>query len=596
MTCQEKSVHQKVTDNSNNNGSSYEAENFAPVAEQSISLRDKAMISRISEPSATLLKLDRMESAEPKKKTSTVSIPFSAGTTWESQMDTRKKNNSKDGSSHDNVLRQLRELKNIHDSLTVEANKKEKQLNKLTNAIALRQIGDTKKHKCIVEGEKALTELQTRLDQIEDMMDLASGVDLLFQGILVNLHNYDPTTQNGHLQIQSQIDLSRQQIIDLKNERGSIMKEIDKIQGRAMKFTSDIKSVAQERQRLAPLLESLRARANEEEERKKNARVASFDPSSFSRRVRLAGRIAKRREDKLKHSRPIGAYSADEMDKASELHPMERISQAAGTHDPASIATMLKEDETQQLRGRQEKGEIELKEQRQQLESLRSQIQDLSLVDGDNDVLSTQPDDIVDAKAVISSKQQQLQTTSQLVQNVSLAILNVSDKVESIERDRRLSEFALFTRDAARMTTVAPNSRPNHEKKLARLVKSLQQEVPSELISYSRKESHKRESQPGYQNVRILNRGEREATFAKSTKHLHELEDKDVGDSSLRDADEDFSNLSLYVNEGIQTNESQNQQRRANSLSHEKQGRYASKGLILETVMQTSSSKNNKSP
>ena len=111
-------------------------------------------------------------------------------------------------------------------------------------------------------------ELQTRLDQIEDMMDLASGVDLLFQGILVDLHNYDPTTQNGHLQIQSQIDLSIQQIIDLRNERGSIMKEIDKIQGRAMKFTSDIKTVAQERQRLAPLLESLRARANEEEERR----------------------------------------------------------------------------------------------------------------------------------------------------------------------------------------------------------------------------------------------------------------------------------------------------------------------------------------
>ena len=95
-----------------------------PSADYSISLRDKAMIhARVSEPSATLLKIDKIESSKPKKKSPTVIPSFES-----------RELNARDStfnSSYEGAMKQLREMKSLHDSLAVEADAKEKQFHEL---------------------------------------------------------------------------------------------------------------------------------------------------------------------------------------------------------------------------------------------------------------------------------------------------------------------------------------------------------------------------------------------------------------------------------------------------------------------------------
>mmetsp|Transcript_12881 Transcript_12881/g.31402 ORF Transcript_12881/g.31402 Transcript_12881/m.31402 type:complete len:91 (-) Transcript_12881:142-414(-) len=90
-----------------------------------------------------------------------------------------------------------------------------------------------------------------------------------------------------------------------------------------------------------------------------------------------------------------------------------------------------------------------------------------------------------------------------------------------------------------------------------------------------------------------MNRAEQESRFLSVAQQLHGLEDEDSDDEE-QDTDASAAKLATYVNQGIHTNASQNQQRRANILSHAKQGKYASKGIILEAVLQSAS--RNESP
>ena len=154
--------------------------------------------------------------------------------------------------------------------------------------------------------------------------------------------------------------------------------------------------------------------------------------------------------------------------------------------------------------------------------------------------------------------------------------------MQSIEGDQSRNQFAQFTMEAADGVKLDQDI-----KRLAQLIKSLHKEIPSEMNLLVKKESSERE-QTGYQNVRILNRAEQESRIAEVTKQLQDLEDED-SDEYEQDTDEDFGKLASYVNQGIQTNASQNQQRRANLLSHAKQGKYASKGIILEAMLQSAS-------
>ena len=70
----------------------------------------------------------------------------------------------------------------------------------------------------------------------------------------------------------------------------------------------------------------------------------------------------------------------------------------------------------------------------------------------------------------------------------------------------------------------------------------------------------------------------KETQFAAAAEDLNELKNED-GNEVERDNDGGYDS---YVNQGISTNESKNQQRRANLLSHAK---LENKGIILEAVL-----------
>ena len=73
-------------------------------------------------------------------------------------------------------------------------------------------------HKRITAGEKSIIEFQSRLDQLESLMDTASHVERVYQSILLIAHTQDPTTQSKHIELEQQIHLSKQQIADLQQD------------------------------------------------------------------------------------------------------------------------------------------------------------------------------------------------------------------------------------------------------------------------------------------------------------------------------------------------------------------------------------------
>ena len=317
-------------------------------ADYSMNLREKAMIrAKVNDLNYTL---DMIKSTKPKKK-ATPSTPLS-----------------------------LRELKIIHDRLRLETESRERQFNELERARKARSVSDLKNQMCVVSGKGALRALQSRMDQINDVIGRASSVDLIFNDILLALHGSAPSPMR-QIELEQQIVLSRQQISDLTEQRKKITNETEKKDFASKQVAEEVKSIVQERQRILPLLDSLRTRASEESDQKKISRVASFDPAAFSRRLRIEGKLAKRREERnLK--RNASGFEVVDINKASKLHPMERIAQITGTRDPHTIFTMLNETEIEELKLRHEQSEQHVKDQLAKLESLGSQMSQRLLSDG----------------------------------------------------------------------------------------------------------------------------------------------------------------------------------------------------------------------
>ena len=261
---------------------------------------------------------------------------------------------------------------------------------------------------------------------------------------------------------------------------------------------------------------------------------------------------------------------------------------------------MLDESETEQLRVRQEQGEAQTKQQLSKLNSLGSQIKDIRLSGSKADVKteSEVQDNITSLETVLSTKQKRLESSSELILSLSLAILNLNDKVSSIEDDDSLNKFAQFTMEADEHTKLCQDV-----KRLVQSIKSLHDEIPSSemsLLAKKREESDNIDTEQTttspssgkYQNVRVLNRDEKEATHQQ-----HEDENRDDYEQSTED---EYVKLASYIDQGINTKESQDEQRRANLLSNTL---LSSKGTILGAVLKqqrlqsaSSSSTRNGSP
>lgn len=517
-----------------------------------INLRDKAMIH------AKEIKLKKIESIKP-KKTSPKSIPLSSDNLTEIEAGVSTSNSRHEGTA---AAKKLRELKSIHDRLQLEVEARERHSKELERALQVRRIGNMKSQKSIIRGEGVLTALQSRLDQMNGLIDQASHVDIIFNNIILALHSCEPT-QAHQLKLESQIVLSRQQIADLQSERETILKETDITDSKSKKLEEEVKSMAAERQRIKPLLDSNRKLANEEDIRK-NARVgvAAFDAEAFSRRARIEGKLAKRREEVQKRN---ASFALVDVTKLSKLHPMERIAQIAGTRDPNVMAAMLNESGAE-LRLRQEQEEQHVKEQEATLISLRGEINRIHFSDG---FVKATASEHHDSDYLLCSKQKRLDSMSQFVHTLCLAVLHVSNKVQLIELTGgiQFSRFLMANEEHRQVHTDA--------KRLIESMKTLNKEIPSDFIMLTEKGHDDENDHP---NVRILNRAEKESQFALVGDDLHELENEDG-----KNADEGNGILDLYVSEGISTNESRNQQRKSAVLSHAK---LANKGIILETVLQ----------
>jgi len=280
---------------------------------------------------------------------------------------------------------------------------------------------------------------------------------------------------------------------------------------------------------------------------------------------------------------------------------MKKLIHITGTQDPTSIIEMLDESETEVLRARQEQGEAQVKQQLTKLESLGSQIKEIRLSGSKTDA-KTEPevqDNIKTLETVLSTKQKRFESTSELILSLSLAILNLNDKVSSIEDDDSLNKFAQFTMEAAEHTKLCQDV-----KQLVQSIKSLHDEIPSSEMSLLAKK--KRESNDDieqtttspssskYQNIRVLNKDEREET----QQHKHE-EDEDC-DGYEQSTEDEYGKLASYIDQGINTKESQDEQRRANLMNNTL---LSSKGTILGAVLKqqrlqtaSSSTTRNESP
>ena len=236
-----------------------------PEEQSSLSVRDNSMIQTLNNPSVALTKLDKIETSKPRKRNPTV-IPFSSGTTWESNINLDATDSNQD-TSHKRALNQLQELKTIHNALTIEADAKDRQLVEQANSRRLKQLGDGNRSKRISDGVEAIDALQSRFDQLNELCDTATNIDLHYQDILLQLHSC--ANQSQHLQLRSQIVLSKQQILDLSSENDSILKQTELIQDRSKHISQNVQEITHERSSMKPPLESLRLRANEEAERKK---------------------------------------------------------------------------------------------------------------------------------------------------------------------------------------------------------------------------------------------------------------------------------------------------------------------------------------
>jgi len=236
-----------------------------PEEQSSLTVRDKAMTQSFNNPSVALTKLDKLES-KPRKRNPTA-IPFSSGTTWESNNELDATDSDQD-TSHKCALNQLHdELRSIHDKLTIEVASKERQLTEQANSLRLKQLGDGNRNKRISDGVEAIDALQSRFDDLNNLCETATNIDLHYQDILLQLHSC--SNQSQHLQLRSQIVLSKQQIIDLSSENDSMLKQTELIQDKSKHISLDVQETTHQRSNIKPLLESLRLRANEEAERKK---------------------------------------------------------------------------------------------------------------------------------------------------------------------------------------------------------------------------------------------------------------------------------------------------------------------------------------
>ena len=581
------------------------------IDSNNLSPRSKAMThAGVAVPSAALLKVGKIKSKETRKKVPAI-IPFSAKRKTRTRLEDKSSCFSAVGvvdetspqdddsgspqiSTKYSVFAQtqedatlnlafsrLSEMRDIYDNIVVERAGKAKYLKELEKSVAERSIGDEKGHKSIVAGEAILEKLQNRLDKINDLIGKASGVDNIYKEILIALQSCNPSDQKRHLELEQQIVLSKQQISDLNGREDILDREIDRALSASAEVSSAIKSTMLERQRLKPLLESLRIRTNEGIERRKALRVASYETMAFSRKNKLdsvlsvLSRRKTKRNDKLMRSQSLLAqpHAEDVIATITTLHPMEMLAHAAGTHDPFAIIEKMKQSESREdeLRKRQDKNEILMKDRVLRLRSLQDKIQDLRLADGDsktNQTTAAIDRQIANTESKLLSRQKELSSLTNLIQDIFLAVRNLHVMVQSIDHiqvcNAAISEVIQCTSDETNESrddeglSILPiktlcdeiligNNTPYSPCGMSRTgkLKSGGKEPYNLNNKKTTAQMDQKNTKKRCPNMRIFNKEEQESRYVEFTKQLHDLNDENICNNDCstdanQDDDEDF--------------------------------------------------------
>ena len=514
-------------------------------------VRERALTRTVPLPASLLTKLEKMISSDDsqtqRKSSTTVIIPFSTSRYKSKTQEQEQEEEAPRTNLIDSLEKKERDAKQLLDAIKIERAKRELRLQMLQADEQLASVSLVNSRHHQEHGNSIITELKSRYAKVRDLFDKAVSIESSFADILAALEVHDPANLRRHEELEHQISLSKQQLRDLRNERSVIVEHINQTRSAALSIKSLIETAMEERGEIEPLLTSLRYQAHEVEERRKSALAKKFDSAAFSKRMQLEGKIAKRRQDKLKRVHAISSQPTVEVVKD---HPMIRLIGASSTTDAREIVAKLErgQEEAENLRKRQDSLDSHLKDKRPRLARLYNQIQQLGLATDSFSSSSSSSSSHsfpspIQMDIELQRRQNQLAVISNHTTTVKVALLHLHQRV--MDNDELT--------DIIPGLIVGANSNLHDD---AKRVTSLVMDLCKDVLGPSTS-SHTSDTPARYKNIRVLNKSEVES---RSTEHSRSEVLCEKGTSSARAST-------------------------VNLLSRSKQGRNASKGLILDAAL-----------
>jgi predicted secreted protein len=320
--------------------------------------------------------------------------------------------------------------------------------------------------------------------------------------ILIALDQCDPANLRRHEELEQQILLAKQQICDVSREGKLMLETASKAQQEAITVKSESLLVNKQREKIRPNIESLQSRINEEEDRLKQARVKSFDPKAFSKKLQIEGILAKRRQDKMMRRMVTANRPNLDLEAMVAEHPMSKLV-VLGLSDPQDIAAKFQQGKEKALDLQQEQESVEsrLKEKQAELNRLHIQLNQMDLANScaksPSPVMATDPKSSENIELL--QRQNQLAVMTKLTTNVKHYLLALREKVQSIEQQHDSFRDFIDTRDESNMDS--------NTNRVITLVKEL-----CDDFLHSQKLATK--SSPAmFANIRILAKDESESRF-----------------------------------------------------------------------------------
>lgn len=393
-----------------------------------LSLRAKAM-ARVSAtlPSVNLGKADKIGLVIGKKKVQTKTTSLAK----EREEDMDNDAEIGDDSNLNQAYARLSELREIHDSLVVEATEKDKYLVELCENIENSIASHGESLKSIETKRSMLEKLQTRLEKIQDLVKKASEVDNVYTHILSVSQLHDPSDKKLHLELEQQIALSERQISNFLRDEDDMAKEIGSIEAALKDNGNKLKKVAFRRRQLE-------AKKNDIVERQRAQQRATPDEDIYSKfytteakAIPQTTQILPLQYENSTRRMPINKKIVQQALKSkTELHPFKKLADAAGTTNLDVLVEKIKQDETLEveLRATQEKVELRLKDRLSKLDSIEKEINDLQLVDHGSfffQPAASVDRDILRLESQSLSIQKQVSSLSKLNENIIFTLKNI---------------------------------------------------------------------------------------------------------------------------------------------------------------------------